>query len=167
MSAFADPLEQTFIAGLFGEDELGVVVRAHIHIEAQLVDLLGLLVIDVTYLERMNLDFSQQVNLAVALGLDPDQAPTLSALGKLRNAFAHRLDTELSESRVNNLYEALSARGKEIVQEAYDRTNAQMSQDGPAFGKLSPKTRFVLIAIPLRSILLTAIREIRERQLKP
>lgn len=39
-----DPSEAAFVGALFGEDELGVVVRAHIHIEAKLLELLELVV---------------------------------------------------------------------------------------------------------------------------
>lgn len=46
MSDTADPSEAAFVGALFGEDELGVVLRAHIHIEAKLVELLELLVVD-------------------------------------------------------------------------------------------------------------------------
>jgi len=67
MSNAGDSSEDTFVGILFGEDDLGVVVRAHIHVEAKLVELLALLVSDPPYLERMDLDFGQRVNLAVAL----------------------------------------------------------------------------------------------------
>lgn len=165
MSDTLDPSEAAFVGALFGEDELGVVVRAHIHIEAKLLELLELVVADPEYLERMDLDFGQRVNLAVALGLKSEHAPALSALGTLRNAFAHRLDAQLSEDRVNNLYAALSAGDKEIVQLAYYRTNTQLGKsDAPPFKKLSPKERFILISVALRAMLMTAIREIRVRQ---
>ena len=164
MSDATDPSEAAFVRALFGEDELGVVVRAHIHIEAKLLELLELLVGDPKYLERMDLDFGQRVNLAVALGLKSEHAPAPSALGTLRNAFAHRLDAQLSEDRVNNLYETLSAGDKEIVQLAYDRTNIQMGKpDAPSFKKLSPKERFILISVALRAMLMTTICEIRTK----
>jgi hypothetical protein len=57
MSNPEDPSDAAFFGVLFGEDELGVVVRAHIHIEAKLLELLELLVPAPTYLERMDLDF--------------------------------------------------------------------------------------------------------------
>ena len=165
MSDAADRSEAAFVGVLFGEDELGVVIRAHIHIEAKLLEFLELLVTDPKYLERMNLDFGQRVNLAVALGLKSEHAPALSALGSLRNAFAHRLDAQLSEDRVNSLYAELSAGDKEVLQLAYERTNTQMRKsDAPPFKKLSPKERFIVISVTLRAMLMTAIREISARQ---
>jgi hypothetical protein len=160
MSAANDQDEQMFMAALFGEDELGVVVRAHIHIEARLLELLSILVTDVTRLQRMDLDFAQSVHLAVALGLKAEHAPALLALGSLRNAFAHRLDTRLSDDNVNSLYTALSGGDKEVVQLAFKRTKAQQEvPDLPEFRRLDPKTRFILIAVALRAMLLVAVRE--------
>jgi len=164
LSDGADLSEHGFIGALFGEDELGVVIRAHINIEARLLELLELRVVDPKHLERMDLDFGQRVNLAVALGLKPEHAPALRALGSLRNAFAHRLDTLLTEDRVNNLYEALSAGDKEVVQTAYERTKAEMQGPDSPFKALSPKTRFILISVALRSLLVAAIREVGARR---
>ena len=165
MSDARDPAEAAFVDALFGEDELGVVVRAHIHIEAKLLELLELLVADTKYLERMDLGFAQRVNLAIALGLKSEHASGLSALGTLRNAFAHRLDVQLSEDRVNNLYAALSSSDKEVVRLAYNRTNDQMGRsDAPPFDKLSVKERFILISVALRAMLITTINEIRARR---
>jgi len=165
MSDARDPAEAAFVGALFGEDELGVVIRAHIHIEAKLLELLELLVVDPKPLEQMDLGFTQSVKLAIALGLKSEHAPGLSALGTLRNAFAHRLDVKLSEDRVNNLYEALSPSDKEIVHVAYSRTNDEMGRsDAPPFVKLSAKERFILISVALRAMLMTAIGEVRGRR---
>jgi len=159
-----DPSEDAFIAALFGEDELGVVVRAHIHIEARLLELLELLVEDPKHLERMTLDFSQRVHLATALGLKPEHAPGLLAFGSIRNSFAHRLDTQLSDDRINNLYKALSPGDKEAVQGAYEQTRVVMKGPDCTFKELGPKYRFALISVALRAMLLVAIREADDRQ---
>lgn len=162
ISEFTDSSEEVFIAALFGEDELGVVVRAHIHIEATLLELLNLLVVDPKYLERMELDYAQRVNLAIALGLDSSHASALSTMGTLRNAFAHKLGTELSESRVKNLYKTLSESDKKVVQNAYELTKSQAGIDGKSFGNLTRKERFILISVALRAALRLAIKEIRD-----
>jgi hypothetical protein len=164
MSNPEDPSDAASFGVLFGEDELGVVVRAHIHIEAKLLELLELLAPAPTYLERMDLDFGQRVNLVVALGLKAEHAAPLSALGRLRNVFAHRLDAQLSDERVNSLYETLSAGDKEIVQASYVRTNAQLARsDAPSFKDLSARERFITISVALRAMLMAAIRDARNR----
>jgi hypothetical protein len=141
-----DVSKKAFVDALFGEDDLGVVVRAHIHVEAKLVEFLELLVVAPQHLERMKLEFEQKVNLAVALGLKPEHASGLSALGNLRNAFAHRLDAKLSEERVRNLYETLSGADKQARQVTYDKTNRDAGKsDAPPLKELSPRDRFILI----------------------
>src|SRR5438477_11303402 len=87
---------EDFIKVLDGEDELGAVIRAHIHIEALLLELLRLLVKDEGALRKLNHEFSQSVDLAIALGLGPEHAKGLRAFGKLRNEFAHDLNSKLS-----------------------------------------------------------------------
>jgi len=153
-----DPPEDAFIEALSGEDELGVVVRAHIHVEAILQQLLDLFVSNPKHLEKMDLDFAQRVHLAVAIGLKEEYASPLLSLGTLRNAFAHRLDTTLTEGRVNNLYDTLSGNAKTKVHAAYERTKQQMNRTGPSFSKLGPKERFILISVVLRAVLLIAVR---------
>lgn len=158
MAIAVDKDESAFIAALMGEDELGVVVRAHIYIEARLLELLHHFVTDRKHLERMELDYAQRVHLAVALGLKSQHAPPLLALGSLRSAFAHRPDTKLTKDRVDNLYQALSSDDKKLVHAAYTRTNSQMLKTvGPNFRALSPKDQFILIAVTLRSMLSAAV----------
>jgi hypothetical protein len=61
--------ESQIINDLMAEDELGVVIRAQIHIEALLIRLLEALVPYPENLEKMNLDYFQRVSLAVTMGL--------------------------------------------------------------------------------------------------
>jgi hypothetical protein len=162
MSATQQPSDEAFFAALAGEDDLGVVVRAHIYVEAMLLELLSLLVVDSRALERMELDYAQRVTLAVALGLKAEYRRPLLALGTLRNAFAHRLDTTLSEGRIKDLYDTLEAGDKERVQIAYERTKRQLESDKPSFSKLAPKERFALIAVTMRGMLLAAVKRARD-----
>lgn len=155
--------DDDFFRALQSEDELGLVIRAHIHIEARLVEFLALLA-DAQSLEKMALDYSQRVHLAVALGLKEEDAKGLHALGTIRNAFAHRLNSTLSDDRVTNFYKALGPGEKETVQQAYERTEKQLGQhDGKKFGDLAPKDRFILIAVALQAVLVLAIREVQKR----
>ncbi len=153
-----------FFKVLNGEDELGAVIRAHIHIEALLIELLRLLVKDEGALRKLNLEFSQSVDLAIALGLGPEHAKGLRAFGNLRNEFAHDLNSRLSDNRVNNLYESLSAADKEVVQHAYARTNSQLGVNPPSFKNLTPKEKFVLVAVALRGMLEVALSQVRKAE---
>lgn len=99
-----EAISDGFFKALSGEDELGVVIRAHFDLGARLLELLGLLGKDEDHLRKVNLEYSQCVDVAVALGLGQEHARGLRAFGNLRNEFAHKLDSKLSDSRINNLY---------------------------------------------------------------
>ena len=157
MVAPAHELDTTaFIAALMGEDELGVVVRAHIHIESVLLRLLDRMVVDQASLKRMSLDYGQRVNLALALGLKAQHGPPLLAVGTLRNAFAHRPETKLSKDRVDNLYKSLGAEDRQVVQRCYEASNSKMLREAPGLRSLPPKDQFVLMATVMRGMLIAA-----------
>ena len=126
MATAVDEDEPAFVAALMGQDELGIVVRAHIYIEARLIELLEHMVVDRKHLNQMDLDYAQRVHLTIALGLKPQHAPPLLALGTLRNTFAHRPEAKLTKDRVDNLYKAFSSEDKKIVQAAFTRTDNKM-----------------------------------------
>jgi hypothetical protein len=90
--------DDTFIPALLGEDALGVVVRAHIHIEARINALLDTMVAHPSLLPHLR--YEQRVRLACALGLDDRWFKQLKLLGDLRNRFGHNINTELTESMV-------------------------------------------------------------------
>jgi len=159
----AQAFDDAFFKALQSEDELGLVVRAHIHIEAKLLEFLEVLA-DAQSLNKMDLDYGQRVHLAVALGLKEEHAKGLHALGSIRNVFAHKLDSTLSDERVTNFYKSLGPTDKAAVQQAYERTETNMKQhEGRKFNHLSPKDRFVLIAVSLQAVLIMAIRDARKR----
>ena len=153
--------EDEFQAALQGEDELGLVVRAHIYIEASLNEFLEELSVSIKHIEKMKLEYSQKVSLAVALGLPPQYESPLLAIGTLRNNFAHKTGTKLTKDRVDNLYASLSSEDKHIVQVAHNRTREQVKTHTklPTFSKIPPKSQFILIAVSLRALLFVAKKE--------
>lgn len=163
MPAFA-PLAQDeeFQLALQGEDELGLVVRAHIYIESSLNALIESLLVSPKHLDKMNLDFSQRVSLSIALGLRPQYESPLLALGTLRNHFAHRTGAKLSKDKVNNLYAALSSEDKALVQQSHERTRKKLKTEAKvqSFSRLQPKEQFILVAVVLRALLSEAIKEV-------
>ncbi len=158
--------DEEFQIALQGEDELGVVVRAHIYIESSLNALLESLLVSPKHLEKMNLDYSQRVSLSVALGLLPQYESPLLALGTLRNHFAHRTGTKLSRDKVNNLYAALSSEDKTLVQQSHERTRRKLKNETKvqSFSRLLPKEQFILIAVALRALLSVAKKEAEGRR---
>jgi len=154
-------IDAAFLSSLLGEDELGVVVRAHIHIEAQLNELLRVMVSAPDLLPRMR--FEQRVNLAGALGLDPGALPPLKELANIRNAFGHRHDVSLTTGMVQQLWDALSHDDKDAVLAGYETTRHQFPErQMPAFERLGPRDKFIPIAAALHKLVISARLEVAE-----
>ncbi len=149
--------EDAFLKDLRGEDELGMVIRAHIHIEHHLNELLNMVIPYPGYLKAMQLDYAGKVNLAGATGLRPDIVSPLLALGNLRNQMAHKLGTKITKSRERNFYKTFGSEGKHTIQQSYERTRRDLRVGkGPKLNELSPPDKFVLMAVTLRAALLAA-----------
>jgi hypothetical protein len=91
--SYEDKMLETFREDLGKIDEIAqLTLKAHILIEAQLFDILALLVDEPEYLEKANLRFYQKANLlrATIFHEDGDEAwPLVLAFNKLRNTIAH------------------------------------------------------------------------------
>jgi len=98
-----------FYRVLEGEDDLGMVIRAHIHIEHELREFILAAAPRPTEVKFSDYDFTSTLKLALTLGLNPEFKAALTALGTLRNKFAHRLDMKLTEQEAKQIYQALSA----------------------------------------------------------
>jgi hypothetical protein len=103
-----------FAQALIAEDELGVVVRAHIYIESAIDQFLSFELHDYSQLGRI--DYSMKVRIALACGLPSDFGASLRALGTLRNKFAHRLGTKLTESDVDSFCGTFPSKEREAIE---------------------------------------------------
>jgi len=156
-------LDPQFIAALMGEDELGVVIRAHTHIEETLNELIELMLPLPQYPKDMGLGYAKKVRLACAHGLKKQHLVPLLTMGKIRNDFAHKLNAKLTKDRVSGLYGSLSPEDRKIVHASYHNTKSQMLIDkGPDFRKLEPRDQFILIAVSLKAMVVIAVHEIRK-----
>jgi hypothetical protein len=162
-SPLASDDDVAFKESLEGEDELGIVIRAHIFIEAKLIELLNLLLVQPKHLDNMRLGYANRVHLAVAAGLGPQFAPPLLMLGTIRNAFAHKPNTSLSKRRVDELYNSFGAINKQLIQEVHEITRARgrIPNADQKFVQSPSKQRFILMAITLRGFLKAAILQAR------
>jgi hypothetical protein len=151
--------DSVFLDALRREDSLGAVVRAHIHVEARLIELIETLVASPEHLPR--LQYEQRANLAVALGLDPRLLPALKAFGHLRNTFAHRLDVELTMAMVDSLFEAFAEADRQNILNAYGMTGQQLGETWPPFPEADARQKFMIIAITFDRYLEAAIDEVR------
>ncbi len=150
--------EDSLLEDLRGEDELGVVVRSHIHIENYINELISLLLPTPEFVDKMKLEYDQKVSLVIACGLKKELAPPLNCFGTVRNSFAHKLNTEISKSLVSNLYRSFCSDDKEVIQNTYKKLKESFKKEGyPKFNELEPRDQYILIVLSLRGALLAAI----------
>lgn len=150
---------QELTRDLFREDEMGAVIRVHIRIENLLIQTIECLLPHPKYLPKLNLDYDSRVTLALALGLKEQFGRPFRSFGKLRNDFAHKLDTTLTKQAVNNLYESLGPEEKNQVQATFQR----IKNDNPEtrhvsrFADLDPGDQFKVIAVSLWAVVRSAV----------
>lgn len=148
-------LEKKFLDALFGEDELGVVIRAHIHIEARVYTLLESLIPFPGKLPKLR--FDQVLNLVCALGLRDTFIGGIKELGNIRNRFGHQLDTKLTAGRVENILDNMSEEDSEILLRGYEM--GEIAEINSPFESLNPKSKFIIVCVGLDSLLCQAIKE--------
>lgn len=138
---------------------MGAVVRAHIRIENLLIQTIENLLPHPKHLKNLGLDYDGRVTLALALGLKEQFGPPFRTLGKLRNDFAHKLDTSLTKQVVSNLYNSLSSEDKEQVQACFKRIKDENEETRhiKRFADLEPRDQFKLIAITLWAVVRAAV----------
>lgn len=98
---------QRFNEALLGEDELGAVIRGHIHVESKLIEFINARLPYPDGIKDLDIDYFGRVKLAIALGLDPSFGPSLNFVGSLRNRFAHQLNVKIGKQEANNFDGAL------------------------------------------------------------
>jgi DNA protecting protein DprA len=120
--------EPDFVKVLLTEDDIGAVVRAHIYAEYRLGVLLRKRLGAESYDDRpladkINLAYSKQV-------IDADGATTLRALNRLRNAFAHQLDYEITPDRLQKFVSELRGVTVELYEDSFEPEDAQSPTPG-------------------------------------
>jgi hypothetical protein len=132
-------VDKRFSKHLLSEDELGAVVRTHIHIEAGIRQFVEARVNSPTHLPRLT--YEARLRLAIALGFPEEYLDSLKYLGDMRNTFGHNLDAQLSDATVQALFSKLPEEARiDVVQ------NFESLRPGDDFAKAPPKDRFVIIA---------------------
>lgn len=152
--------QAAFTKALLGEDDLGMVVRAQIHIESQLIEFIRATMSPASALDALDLDYAGRVKLALALGLSPTFKPALTFVGGLRNRFAHRLDAEISAQEALNFENALGPE-KQVRDQSYAATRKKLSLDHKpiAVSRLDPKDRILLCFVTLWAGVAVAVRK--------
>lgn len=137
-----------FARDLTNTDDMGKVIRAHIRIERIIYAIVKQLV---PFPDKLpDLNFNAIVSLALALGVVEKYGPPLRALGKLRNDFAHDLETKLTSERVNAIFGAFSESDREGLKRDYKRMQSRNPPlAGISFSALTPADKFTLLIMRL------------------
>lgn len=135
-------------------DDLGRVVRGHIYVEHELNLFIAEAVFDPEDADRVAGSYSAKIKLAVLLGLKPEWGAPLSALGQLRNDFAHEFAAKLDNAAVNRLYQAMPEAGRTVARVSFDRTREKFrTGDKTTFDQLNATDRFTLLLISIKNAL--------------
>lgn len=150
--------EEQFQHDLNREDELGKVIRAHLHIENIVDRLLEMEFKKPDVLKQLHLDYNDRVLLLQAFGYTEMLTRPLAAFGNLRNAVAHNLSSSLTEDKMQSLYNSFDSHGKEIIQNSYRRTHQQSSDSEMprSLNKLHAPGRFLFFAISIHAMLVVS-----------
>ena len=164
--AAIDERRTAFNKSLLGEDELGMVIRGHVHIEHELEGFIRARLTKPKELDQLKLDFSGRVKLAIALGLDERFRPALNFVGGLRNRFAHQLDIAIRSEDARDFYKALDEEAKEIAATQYKATHAKFKIPGRPgdMGQPDPRDRCTLFFVVLWSAVAVAGAQARALQ---
>jgi hypothetical protein len=146
----AKKFAREFSNALLGEDELGVIIRAHIFIEAELDKCLKARLKNVDALGD-GLEYQMKVRIALAAGLRANLQQPLNALGKLRNKFAHRLGMTLTKEDADNFYATFSKEERDSVERSLKRIGREVSSHKDDH----PKSRMVIYVLALWGALFT------------
>jgi hypothetical protein len=145
---------------LMGDDPLGMVLRAHMHIEEELIKFIAARDHPEKDIPR---GYARCVELALNLGLREEFRKQLSALGRLRNRFAHRLDATIEKEDAET-FDAAHEPGDNVIEYAYQ--SALTKLDGvvakPPISDLDPKERVILHIITLWAGVAVAVAQARD-----
>lgn len=153
--------DDMFYEALLNEDELGSVLKAHLHVEYHIDEILNRLT---PYPDDLpTLDYYGKVCLICALGVKKEYKPILHALGEIRNKFAHDPFYKINKSLTNNLYKTLPEESKVILQKSYKKIQSNPDIDKvSSYKDLPPKEQFTLISLIIRRIVTRAKDEAKD-----
>ncbi|MFV8440442.1 hypothetical protein C9I98_26210 [Photobacterium sanctipauli] len=142
-------MHQKLMSVLLNEDELGAVIRAHMALEQDVDRFVSLVATNSDYIEKMQIDFSNKLKLAVAFGLDEEIYKPLVSVTNIRNKFAHRADMQLSKSEVNNFYKSFTSEDQALIQEVISNNPDRPPGLSKKYSLLSVKEQFVVMVFYL------------------
>lgn len=141
--------QEAFHVALLGEDDLGMVMRGQLHIEAELKRFIEATAPSPGRVRKLS--YAKRIDVALEHGLAADLEAPLRAVGRLRNRFAHRLGMVLSHDQVMKLHEAFDGFAKEVSDSSYARTCTALAREGrpDRLDRLDPKERCAFLFVTI------------------
>ena len=131
------------------EGDLGKVIHTQIQIEHLIDEYIKCSLRQPEFLKHIGLDYFGKVHLALASGLPAELKAPLTVLGKLRNDFAHKLNTQIDSSRINNFYKSFPSSQREKFMTYSKATNQSWIMDDIPWSKVEPSLKFQHLCIAL------------------
>lgn len=134
--------DKILFSELVQEDNIGLVLRGHLHVEHQLIKFISK---QLQYPDRVDwgkIDYSGKAELALACGLDVDIRPGLEHLETLRNNFACSFDAQIAPNWVLVAYNGLPRNLKDAIEVAYKTLGKKIATQSKTLG-----TRDLLILV--------------------
>ena len=151
-------LDAKFILDLQREDDVGLVLLGHLHIEHQLIELISCVLPFPDRCDWNRISYSAKVSIAHSCGLPEQLRPVLNRFGKIRNDFAHQLDASLSKNSVLGLYNSLPSLHQEVTKDTY---KAMGLGNLSAPSSLPARELVVLLLLIVRQAITAAVRTLR------
>ncbi|WP_448548878.1 hypothetical protein [Thalassotalea fusca] len=131
------------------EDEVGRVIRTHLHIENLINQFLHLATPCPDYLSPLKLDYFGKVQLSLSLGLPEKFKQPLNFLGTIRNNFAHKLNLKIDKNIVNNFFDTFDEKQKKDIIESSSVNTLSWVAEGKSWKAISPSDRFMIMSFAL------------------
>ncbi len=139
---------------LFGEDDLGIVIRSHVIIEQELWRFVKQSVTRPNYLSGSYLPFERLLDFAMALGIDKELEAPLKRLASIRNSFAHDVGRVLTTQDVSDLYSSWGADDRKHINKTYKDLRKSDRRRPEKFGKMPVRDQFILMLMMMHSALI-------------
>jgi hypothetical protein len=124
-----DPTLISLVQALQVEDDLGAVIRAHLFVENELEQFIGLRMpgpVDGV----LAANYRAKVNIAVALGLPLARKGALEQIGKIRNKFAHDLNFALTDTVIKDFWNSFGEEGQAAIRKSLEGTRTKLLSQG-------------------------------------
>ena len=151
-------VDSQFLLDLQREDDLGLVIRGHLHIEHQLIEIAIASLPFASRVDWNEVSFRTKLDIASACGLPEDRKRLILQLNTLRNEFAHQLSASIRKDEVMGIYNSLSSQFRETIKATHSRMGLG-TFPGPA--KMEPRDLLIHLFISARQATKAAANALR------